>query len=206
LDFTARVLASDTPNVESALKDALRETPCAVVVSELRDDPDFVAALNFAATGHLVFATSHSTTLADALERLLRVYKADVPADRARVAQRVLAVIHLTVVHGPPDVHVNGKPTVLNVPSIWRGNPDGRRNLISDGLSSLVSRAPVNTDATSGVLGRYWMASQLRDKGDSLNHWLVQGTEGDRDVLKRKHEFVYSHIVKEALRLDLQNR
>ncbi|HEX4133143.1 MAG TPA: ATPase, T2SS/T4P/T4SS family [Bryobacteraceae bacterium] len=171
-DFTARILGTDTPSVETALKDCLRETPCAVVVSELRDDGDFVAALDFAATGHLVFATSHSTTLADSLGRLLRVYNADTAAGRAKVAQRVLAVIHHQAIAVP---EINGlDPSVLNVPSLWLGNADGRRNLISDGLSSLVSHAPSPEDRSSiGALGRYWVAGQLRKYGMSRYYLLL---------------------------------
>jgi hypothetical protein len=194
-DFTARVLKQDTPSVKAALKDALRETPCAVVVSELREDEDFKAALDFAATGHLILASSHSTTLADAIGRLFDIYKAKTPADRAEVANRVHAVIHHKVLETKDGIK-------LNVPSVWRGTPEGRRNLIADGLSSLVGRAPSGVEpGACGVLGRYWWTKQLHAGEDYLK-W----TGEDAESHGRKRNGYYSEFLEQALRSDLHNR
>jgi hypothetical protein len=208
-DFTARSLGKerqhDTPSVAAALKDALRETPSAVIVSELRDDDDFRAALKFAGTGHLIFATSHATTLAEAIGRLLDVSGATDAAGRAEVANRLLAVVHHTVIAGPPRViGYKLKPTALNVPSLWIGGSEGRRNLIADGLVSLTAAASEDGTLPSGVLGRYGMTLQLEKEGKSETEPLWKTEVGHR--AKQVRTPLYTHFRKEALKLDLQNR
>jgi hypothetical protein len=151
VDFTARTLGVDTLSVHQGLIDALRETPTAVVVSELRDDQDFIAALRFAATGHLIFATSHNTSLVDAFGKLIEVTEATTPSDRSVLVQRLRAVIHLEPFGDK-----------LRVPAFWRSTSAGKRNFVSDGLSSILAGAPAGVDDGSrGVLGRYWMLQQL---------------------------------------------
>jgi hypothetical protein len=154
LDFTARTLGPDVASVKAALRDALRETPSVVVISELREDRDFKAVLDFAATGHLVFATSHNTSLVDAMGKLSRLFGADSASMRADLVQRLKAVIHIQ------RLTVDNQSERL--PALWRSTSTGRRNFISEGLSSILPKAPSgHDDGAHGVLGRYWMAMQL---------------------------------------------
>jgi hypothetical protein len=193
-DFTARVMGQDTPALESALSDTLREEPCAVIVSELRSNDEFQAALQFAATGHLILATCHASSLVDAWERLLRVRGGNKPAARADLASRVLTVIHHQVIDGRATDKAK-----LNAPSVWRGNGRGRRELIVDGLSSLVPTAPDESDRhLSGVLGRYWWTKQLKDTSDHESTW--------REPFQTHRVDIYQHFLKQARKLDLQGR
>lgn len=154
IDYTARTLGVDVVSIEQALTDALRETPNAVVVSELRTPNEFRAALDFAATGHLIFATSHNTSLVDAMAKLIREYAADdTPSQRSALVQRLKAVIH-----------IERFPDGLFLSAFWRATPSGKRNFVSEGLSSILHRAPVKDDGTQGVLGRYWMAKELSSR------------------------------------------
>jgi twitching motility protein PilU len=67
---TQREVGIDTPSLESALKNSLRQSPDVIVVGEIRDARTMDAALAFAETGHLCLATLHSNNAHQALERI----------------------------------------------------------------------------------------------------------------------------------------
>lgn len=167
-DFTARTLGVDVDSVRDAMEDALRETPKLLVVSELRKNDDFAATLDFAATGHLVFATSHNTSLVDAMGKLMRISRADTPSSRATLAQRLKAVVHIRTI----VPRAGAEPYKLTLPALWRSNSSGVRNFVSDGLSSILCRAPLDTDnspegqrhdrKTAGALGYFWSGQRLK--------------------------------------------
>jgi hypothetical protein len=163
-DYTARVLGLDAYSVADALRDALRETPAAYVISELRHKSDFQAALEFAATGHLVFATAHSTTLVDAFAKLGEVFGADNPSQRAALAQRLKAVMHVQPLRlGPDDA-----PWTAVLPAIWRNSHIASRNFVADGLASLLPRgkSAFSGGGDHGVLGLAHAAAALKDDKD----------------------------------------
>jgi twitching motility protein PilT len=65
-----REVGRDTPSFERALLDALREDPDVMMVGEMREPETMRLTLNAAETGHLVLATVHSGTCAEALQRI----------------------------------------------------------------------------------------------------------------------------------------
>jgi twitching motility protein PilT len=73
-----REVERDTPSFEQALLDSLREDPDVLMVGELRDPATMRLTLNTAETGHLVLATLHSATCAEALQRLVSAFPAEI--------------------------------------------------------------------------------------------------------------------------------
>ncbi len=69
-----RELHSDTHTWDVALKSALREDPNVVLVGEMRDLETIAAALTVAETGHLVFATLHTNSAAQTIDRIIDVF------------------------------------------------------------------------------------------------------------------------------------
>lgn len=69
-----REVFSDTPSFASALKYALREDPDVVLVGEMRDLETIEAALNISETGHLAFATLHTNSAAETINRIIDVF------------------------------------------------------------------------------------------------------------------------------------
>lgn len=164
LDFTARVLRIDVASVKDALRDALRETPSVVIVSELREDDDFRAVLEFAATGHLVFATSHNSSLKDTMGKLMRMFRADTPSMRATLADRLKAIVHLQALE---EISVAGTPRRLTLPAFWRGNSAGIRTFVGEGLSSIQHQTPKASDVEkASALGYHWAARMLGERPD----------------------------------------
>ncbi len=66
-----REVYSDTTSFASALKYALREDPDVVLVGEMRDLETISSALSIAETGHLAFATLHTNSAAESINRIV---------------------------------------------------------------------------------------------------------------------------------------
>jgi twitching motility protein PilT len=71
-----REVGSDTHSFANALKYALREDPDVILIGEMRDLETIQAALTIAETGHLVFATLHTNSAAEAINRIIDVFPA----------------------------------------------------------------------------------------------------------------------------------
>jgi len=69
-----REVGSDTKSFAAALKYALREDPDVILVGEMRDLETIQAALTIAETGHLVLATLHTNSAAEAINRIIDVF------------------------------------------------------------------------------------------------------------------------------------
>jgi twitching motility protein PilT len=72
-----RELGADTETFPAALKHVLRQDPDIILVGEMRDLETIEAALTIAETGHLVFATLHTNSSYEAVNRIVDVFPAD---------------------------------------------------------------------------------------------------------------------------------
>jgi len=89
-----REVGRDTPSFEQALIDAMREDPDVLMVGEMRDPETMRLTLNAAETGHLVLATAHSATTAEALQRVVAAFPAEIQNSIcAQLADCLVAVI-----------------------------------------------------------------------------------------------------------------
>jgi twitching motility protein PilU len=94
-----REVGRDTMNLQTALKNALRQAPDCILIGEIRDRETMTSAISYALSGHLVMATLHANNSYHALGRILSFYSpearptllADLAAGlRAIVSQRLL--------------------------------------------------------------------------------------------------------------------
>jgi twitching motility protein PilT len=82
-----REVPTHSPSYEQALVDALRENPDVLVIGEMRTPEVMRLTLSAAETGHLVIATMHSATCAEALTRLCMSFPAEIQGSiRAQLA------------------------------------------------------------------------------------------------------------------------
>ena len=89
-----REVGRDTPSFEQALLDALREDPDVLMVGEMRDPESMRLTLSASETGHLVLATVHSSTCAEAVQRVASAFPAEIQsAVCAQLADCLVAVI-----------------------------------------------------------------------------------------------------------------
>jgi twitching motility protein PilT len=89
-----REVGTHTRSFAAALRGALREDPDIILVGELRDLETITLAIEAAATGHLVFATLHTTSAAKTVDRLIEVFPADQQAQiRSTLADGIRGVV-----------------------------------------------------------------------------------------------------------------
>lgn len=69
--ISQRELGEDTESWANALKAVLREDPDVVLVGEMRDPETMAAAITVAETGHLVFATLHTNSASQTIDRII---------------------------------------------------------------------------------------------------------------------------------------
>ncbi|MDD4381966.1 MAG: type IV pilus twitching motility protein PilT [Candidatus Dojkabacteria bacterium] len=69
-----REMNDDTHSWEIALRSALRQDPDVILVGEMRDYETIAAAITLAETGHLVFATLHTNSASQTIDRIIDVF------------------------------------------------------------------------------------------------------------------------------------
>jgi twitching motility protein PilT len=89
-----RELHSDTHSFANALRSVLRQDPDVVLIGEMRDLETVEAALNIAETGHLTFATLHTNSAAETINRIIDVFPAhQQPQVRAQLSFVIEGII-----------------------------------------------------------------------------------------------------------------
>jgi twitching motility protein PilT len=72
--ISQREMGGDTHSWQIALRSVLREDPDVVMIGEMRDYETISSALTVAETGHLVFATLHTNSAAQTIDRIVDVF------------------------------------------------------------------------------------------------------------------------------------
>ena len=75
--ITHREVGVDTESWGAALKNTLRQAPDVIYIGEIRDRDTMEYAVQFAETGHLVFATLHANSSNQALDRIINFFPED---------------------------------------------------------------------------------------------------------------------------------
>jgi twitching motility protein PilT len=84
-----REVGADTTSFPGALKYVLRQDPDVILIGEMRDLETIEAAMTIAETGHLVFATLHTNSTYEAVNRIVDVF----PSDQQRQIYTQLAFV-----------------------------------------------------------------------------------------------------------------
>ncbi len=83
----------DTYSFSAALRSSLRQDPDVVLIGEMRDLETISAAITIAETGHLVFATLHTNSAAQSIDRMIDVFPPhQQPQIRAQLANIIMAI------------------------------------------------------------------------------------------------------------------
>ncbi|MEE8416987.1 MAG: type IV pilus twitching motility protein PilT [Desulfobacterales bacterium] len=128
-----REVGTHTKSFSAALRGALREDPDIILVGEMRDLETISLAMEAASTGHLVFATLHTTSAAKTVDRMIEVFPADQQAQvRSTLADGIRAVVAQVLFK---RVDIKGRIPALEVliatPAV--------RNLIREGKTHMLA-------------------------------------------------------------------
>ncbi len=87
-------LSGDTLSFKNALRGALRQDPDVIMIGEMRDFETIGIAITSAETGHLVFATLHTSSAAQTIDRIVDVFPHEQqPQIRVQMAANLLGVV-----------------------------------------------------------------------------------------------------------------
>jgi len=88
--ITQREVGADTESFTIALRHVLRQDPDVILIGEMRDLETIAAALTAAETGHLVFATLHTTSAAQTIDRIIDVFP---PHQQEQIRSQLASVL-----------------------------------------------------------------------------------------------------------------
>lgn len=142
---TQREIGVDVPSFKEALRRALRQDPDVILVGEMRDLETMEAAITAAETGHLVFATLHTTGSASTVDRIVDAFPTNQQDQiRVQLSVSIVAVIsQLLLVRSDQPGRVAAFEIMITTPSI--------RALIRDNKTYRIT-SDIQTGAKYGMI------------------------------------------------------
>ena len=179
-----RELGNDMHDFATALRSVLREDPDVILVGEMRDYQTVEAALTAAETGHLVFATLHTGTAAQSIDRIVDVFP---PHQQQQTRIQLANVLH-AVVTQQLLLRRDGGGLCLAV-EFLRVNA-AIRNLIREAKSHQI-QSVLQTGVAAGMITMESSLKALIDRGvigeeDGMDHAFDQ-REMARILGRRRH-------------------
>jgi twitching motility protein PilT len=133
----------DTYSFSAALRSALREDPDVVLIGEMRDLETIASAITIAETGHLVFATLHTNSAAQSIDRMIDVFPPhQQPQVRAQLSNILAAIISQRLVPAIGGGRIAAGEIMVATPAV--------RNIIREGKSHQLD-AVIQTGAEFGM-------------------------------------------------------
>jgi twitching motility protein PilT len=154
-----RELGEHTLSFGAALRSALREDPDVILVGEMRDLETIQLALTAAETGHLVFATLHTSSAPKTIDRIIDAFpSSDKSMVRAMLSESLRAVICQTLLKKQGGGRVAAHEIMLATPPI--------KNLIREGkvaqmMSSIQTGAQQGMQTMEQAVQRLLMSGQI---------------------------------------------
>ena len=139
----------DTYSFSRALKSALRQDPDVVLIGEMRDLETMQAAITVAETGHLVFATLHTNSAAQSIDRMVDVFPAHQQGQiRIQLASVLQAVCAQRLVPAIAGGRVAAAEIMITNPAIKALIRDGKTHQIDTAIQTGVSQGMQTMDRT----------------------------------------------------------
>ena len=133
----------DTYSFSAALRSSLRQDPDVVLIGEMRDLETISAAITIAETGHLVFATLHTNSAAQSIDRMVDVFPPhQQPQVRAQLANILMGIVSQRLVPTIGGGRVAAAEILVANPAV--------RNIIREGKSHQLD-AVIQTGADQGM-------------------------------------------------------
>ena len=132
--ISQREMNSDTHSWTIALRSALREDPDVVLVGEMRDKETIASALTVAETGHLVFATLHTNSAAQTIDRIVDVFSEEQQGQiRLQLSGVLEGVFSQRLIAAVPKGRVLAGEVMLGTNAIKTSIREGKTHLV-DGI------------------------------------------------------------------------
>jgi len=146
---TQREIGVDVMTFKEALRRALRQDPDVILVGEMRDLETMEAAITAAETGHLVFATLHTTGAARTVDRIVDAFPTDQQEQiRTQLASGIVAVVsQLLLVRADKPGRVAGFEIMISTPAIQSLIRDNKTYRITSDIQTGAKYGMITLDA-----------------------------------------------------------
>jgi len=133
----------DTYSFSAALRSSLRQDPDVVLIGEMRDLETISAAITIAETGHLVFATLHTNSASQSVDRMIDVFPPhQQPQIRAQLSNILMAICSQRLIPAIGGGRVVAAEVLITNPAV--------RNIIREGKAYQLD-AVIQTSADQGM-------------------------------------------------------
>jgi len=165
-----REMHVDTHSWGVALRSVLREDPNVLLVGEMRDLETISSAITIAETGHLVFATLHTNSAAQSIDRIIDVFPEHQQQQvRVQLSQILEGIVSQRLISGITKGRYPAVEVLIATPAI--------RNLIREKKTHQID----NTIATSADIGMQTLEKSL---ADLVNTGKITLDEAKRSTLR----------------------
>jgi twitching motility protein PilT len=166
----------DTYSFSAALRSALREDPDVVLLGEMRDLETIASAITIAETGHLVFATLHTNSAAQSIDRMIDVFPPhQQPQIRAQLSNILMAIAAQRLVPSIGGGRIAAAEILVATPAV--------RNIIREGKTHQLD-AVIQTGAEFGMQSMDKQLASLVHEGsvsyDEARNFAIDLEELDR--------------------------
>src|SRR5688572_1386940 len=166
----------DTYSFSAALRSTLRQDPDVVLIGEMRDLETIAAAITIAETGHLVFATLHTNSAAQSIDRMIDVFPPhQQPQIRAQLSNILMAICSQRLIPALGGGRIAAAEILVATPAV--------RNIIREGKTHQLD-AVIQTGAEYGMQSMDKTLVQLIHEGtisyDEAKNFAVDIEELDR--------------------------
>ena len=133
----------DTYSFSAALRSALREDPDVVLIGEMRDLETIASAITIAETGHLVFATLHTNSASQSIDRMIDVFPPhQQPQIRSQLANILMSITSQRLIPTIGGGRIAAAEILVATPAV--------RNIIREGKTHQLE-AVIQTGAEFGM-------------------------------------------------------
>lgn len=148
--ISQREILGDTKSWQAALRAVLREDPDIVLVGEMRDLETISSAMTIAETGHLVFATLHTNSAAQSIDRIIDVFPSNQqPQIRLQLSATLESIISQRLLPSINPGRVLAFELLFSTPAV--------RNIIRENKTYMID----NLIQTSGEMGMISLEGSL---------------------------------------------
>lgn len=166
----------DTYSFNAALRSSLRQDPDVVLIGEMRDLETISAAITIAETGHLVFATLHTNSASQSIDRMINVFPPhQQPQIRAQLANILQAIVSQRLIPSIGGGRIAAAEILIANPAV--------RNIIREGKSHQLD-AVIQTSGDVGMQSMDRTLVTLVQQGqityEEAKNYAVELTEFER--------------------------
>lgn len=148
-----REMHLDTHSWDVALRSVLREDPDVVLVGEMRDFETIASAITVAETGHLVFATLHTNSAAQSIDRIIDVFPENQQAQvRMQLASTIAGIVSIRLVPAIGGGRLPAVEILLASPAVQTAVREGKTHMIDNIIQTSGAEGMILMDASLAYL------------------------------------------------------